>query len=145
MTHQRHATLVRGNQAEPVEKHFLCAIDFQINNFDLNGYHPFKGCYPYGLQTSCKGNLISERLYLIIVYFIRNRHQIPRTLSFPGSGVTAIKLSIVGAGHARDEEAKAKHCSQNIAGMARSYGVIVLNLTAVRVRRHCPELSLVTI
>jgi uncharacterized membrane protein len=37
-------------------------IDFQINNFDLNGYHPFKGCYPYGLQTSCNGNLISERL-----------------------------------------------------------------------------------
>jgi len=35
-------------------------------------------------------------------------------------------------GHARDEEAKAKHCSQNIAGMARSYGVIVLNLMAVR-------------
>ena len=38
-------------------------IDFQVNNFDLNGYHPFKGCYPYGLQTSCNGNLISERLY----------------------------------------------------------------------------------
>jgi len=37
------------------------------------------------------------------------------------------QLSLVGAGHARDEEAKAKHCSQNIAGMARSYGVIVLN------------------
>ena len=35
------------------------------------------------------------------------------------------QLSIVGAGHARDEEAKTKHCSQNIAGMARSYGVIV--------------------
>jgi hypothetical protein len=40
------------------------------------------------------------------------------------------QLSIVGAGHARDEEAKTKHCSQNIAGMARSYGVIVLNLMA---------------
>jgi len=37
------------------------------------------------------------------------------------------QLSIVGAGHARDEEAKTKHCSQNIAGMARSYGVIALN------------------
>ena len=30
----------------------------------------------------------------------------------------AVKLSIVGASHARDEEAKTKHCSQNIAGMA---------------------------
>jgi len=28
------------------------------------------------------------------------------------------QLSIVGAGHARDEEVKAKYCSQNIAGMA---------------------------
>ena len=50
--------------------------------------------------------------------------------SYSGLRLTAIKLSIVGAGHARDEEAKAKHCSQNIAGMARSYGVIVLNLKA---------------
>jgi hypothetical protein len=45
---------------------------------------------------------------------------------------TVIKLSVVGAGHARDEEAKIKHCSLNIVGMARSYGLIVLNLMAVR-------------
>ncbi len=45
------------------------------------------------------------------------------------------QLSIVGAGHARDEEAKDKHCSQNIAGMAGSYGVIVLNLMAVTPER----------
>jgi len=45
--------------------------------------------------------------------------------------LTAIKLSVVGAGHARDEEIKTKHCSPNIAGMARSYGGIVLNLMAV--------------
>ena len=25
-------------------------IDFQINNFDANGYHPFKGCYPCELN-----------------------------------------------------------------------------------------------
>jgi hypothetical protein len=43
----------------------------------------------------------------------------------------AIKLSVVGAGHARDEEAKTKHCNSNIAGMARSYGIIVLSLMAV--------------
>ena len=35
---------------------------------------------------------------------------------------TRKRLTPVGAGHARDEEAKAKHCSQNIADMARSYG-----------------------
>jgi len=36
------------------------------------------------------------------------------------------QLSIVGAGHARDEESKTKHCRPNIAGMARSYGVILV-------------------
>ena len=25
-------------------------IGFQINNFDANGYHPFKGCYPCELN-----------------------------------------------------------------------------------------------
>ena len=25
-------------------------IDFQINNFDANGYHPFEGCYPCELN-----------------------------------------------------------------------------------------------
>jgi hypothetical protein len=37
------------------------------------------------------------------------------------------QLSVVGAGHARDEEANTKYCNPNIAGMARSYGGIVLN------------------
>ncbi len=35
------------------------------------------------------------------------------------------QLSVVGAGHARDEEANTKYCNPNIAGMARSYGGIV--------------------
>ena len=55
---------------------------------------------------------------------------VPNCLGFmlvPKLQLQCPQLSIVGAGHARDEEAKAKHCSQNIAGMARSYGVIVLN------------------
>ncbi len=42
------------------------SIDFQINNFDANGYHPFKGCYPFGFKTSCNGNLISERIYELL-------------------------------------------------------------------------------
>ena len=28
------------------------AIDFQINNFDANRYHPFKGCYLYDFTTT---------------------------------------------------------------------------------------------
>ena len=59
-------TLIHASHAEMADRipthHHGTIIDFQINNFDLNGYHPFKGCYPYGLQTSCNGNLISERL-----------------------------------------------------------------------------------
>ncbi|MEY3289600.1 MAG: hypothetical protein RLZZ419_1842 [Pseudomonadota bacterium] len=54
-----------------------------------------------------------------------------RALKTKTRNVTAIKLSIVGAGHARDEEAKTKYYNSNIAGMARSYGGIVLNLMAV--------------
>jgi hypothetical protein len=49
----------------------------------------------------------------------------------PGYKLTAINLSVVGAGHARDEDAKTKYYSPNIAGMARSYSVILLNLMAV--------------
>ncbi len=33
-----------------LRKNFLSTIDFQINNFDANGYHPFKGCYPCELN-----------------------------------------------------------------------------------------------
>jgi hypothetical protein len=51
------------------------------------------------------------------------------------STASTIKLSVVGAGHARDEEAKTKHCSSNIAGMARSYVVIVLNLMTMTAKR----------
>ena len=46
--------------------------------------------------------------------------------------LAATKLNIVGAGHARDEGTTTlqSHC-RNVAGMARSYGVIVLNLMTV--------------
>jgi hypothetical protein len=37
-----------------------------MNKFDINGYHPFKGWYPYGLKISCNGNLISESLYFLV-------------------------------------------------------------------------------
>ena len=39
----------RGLQPRP-KRLKTSAIDFQINNFDANGYHPFKGCYPCELN-----------------------------------------------------------------------------------------------
>ena len=38
------------------------SIHFQINNFYVDRYHPFKGCYLYELTTMRIGNLISEIL-----------------------------------------------------------------------------------
>ncbi len=40
----------------------LMSIDFQINNFYVDRYHPFKGCYLYKLTATRIGNLISESL-----------------------------------------------------------------------------------
>ncbi len=56
-----------------------------------------------------------------------------RTISLvPTRCVTAAQLSVVGAGHARDEGATTlqSRC-QNVAGAAHSYGVIDLNLMTV--------------
>ncbi len=34
-----------------MHKRLCCfSIDFQINNFDANGYHSFEGCYPCELN-----------------------------------------------------------------------------------------------
>ena len=68
----------------------LGSIDFQINNFYANGYHPFKGCYPSGLKTSCNGNLISERLYAKLQFHIRVtgfRH-LPAGIQLPWMAIT---------------------------------------------------------
>jgi hypothetical protein len=55
----------------------------------------------------------------------------PKLGGCPTTKYVLIKLSLVGAGHARDEEEEAKtmHYNSNIASMARSYGGIVTNLT----------------
>ena len=34
---------------------FTLYMDFQINNFDANGYHPFEGCYPWELNCCVVG------------------------------------------------------------------------------------------
>jgi len=39
-------------------------IHVQINNFYVDRYHPFKGCYLYELTAKQIGNLISESLYI---------------------------------------------------------------------------------
>jgi len=44
--------------------------------------------------------------------------------------VAAIKLSLVGAGRARDDGAITLHRCANIAGAARSYGVSMCNLVS---------------
>lgn len=41
-------------------------------------------------------------------------------------GITVTKLSLVGAGRARDGKAEALLLRVNVAGTARSYGIIVL-------------------
>jgi hypothetical protein len=62
----------------------------------------------------------------------------------PMRSTTAIKLSGVGVGHVRDEGNAILDRCLNVAGMARSYRVIVLNLMAVmrstgtRVTRKSP-------
>jgi len=40
-------------------------IHFQINNFYVDRYHPFKGCYLHELTATRIGNLISENLYVL--------------------------------------------------------------------------------
>lgn len=51
-----------------------------------------------------------------------------------------VKLSVVGARHARDDEAQLINYCPNIAGAARSYGVIVLNLMALPIGTLCRAL-----
>ncbi len=41
---------------------YLAPINFQINNFHVDRYHPLKGCYLCDLTASRIGNLISESL-----------------------------------------------------------------------------------
>jgi hypothetical protein len=58
-------------------------------------------------------------------------------------GYNAIKLSAVGAGHARDDYGYGSHPPRIIAGAARSYGFSMLNLTVLildrRIKIYCTE------
>ena len=46
-------------------------IYFQINNFYVDRYHPFKGCYLYELKAMRIGNLISESLYMLALRWLK--------------------------------------------------------------------------